>query len=228
MAEKLGDFFTDTMSDHNRIWTAGFLNERFPGPVSPLGWTLIRESLERLALRDPLRYVGVSWQQDRPLTRLYGGHPYTDAEAFWSLYKLFPDFILPDDAERYFPDGDVSLRKQVSRPTSLWDPRVWWAAGKAALTDCGKWSPWHNWRNWRRFELVFSRELSTFEDRTRSLERAGVSAEPTKVWAVLDEIQALNRRLLRRHRWSLTHADLTYTLLRRLLAHGREDQRTGG
>jgi hypothetical protein len=42
----LPDFFTDTTLNSSRLWTAGFLNERFPQPVSPLGWTLIRGWLE--------------------------------------------------------------------------------------------------------------------------------------------------------------------------------------
>jgi phosphohistidine swiveling domain-containing protein len=210
----LSDFFTDLTSNDTRLWTAGFLNERFPEPVSPLGWTLIRDWFEELALRGPLRYLGVQWPAGRPLTRLYRGHPYADAEAFWTLYKLFPDSILPDDAVRYFPGGLVALRKTAPRPASIVDPRLWGALGRSMLSDLGNWSPWHNWRAWQYFE---SRLVLDLKRRTEDLESGGGPSGRAQVWAALQEAQGWNGRLLSLHRWSLTHADLTYTLLRRLV-----------
>ncbi len=211
---KLSDLFTDITSDNTRTWTAGFLNERFPEPVSPLGWTLIRDWFEELALRGPLRYLGVQWPAARPLTRLYHGHPYADAHAFWALYKLFPDFLLPDDAARYFPDGQVALRRAAPQPSGYFDLRVWWAAGRALLSDSGNWSPWHNWRAWKRFETRLDAGLRR---RAEALDRRGHPSSRAEIWAALQEAQDWNRVLLNLHRWSLTHADLTYTLLRRLV-----------
>ena len=227
MTNKVNGFFTDEIPDKNRIWTAAFLNERFLGPVSPLGWTLIRESVEMLALREPLRYIGITWPATRPLTRLYRGHPYTDAEAFWSLYKLFPDFLLPDDAVRYFPGGDISLRWRAQEPAGHWDLRVWWALGKAMLQDWRNWSPWHNWREWRRFESAFTYKISRLQAQIVSFEVSRVSAETAEISMLLQRVKTLNRRLLGIHRWSLTHSDMTYTLLRRSLGRAIDGEDAG-
>jgi phosphohistidine swiveling domain-containing protein len=161
-----------------------------------------------------LRYLGVQWPTTRPLTRLYRGHPYVDAEAFWTLYKLLPDSILPDDAVRYFPGGQVALRKTARRPASLLDLRLWWALGRAMLSDLGNWSPWHNWRAWQRFESRLALDLRRWTD---DLDSGRGPSGCAQIWAALQEVQGWNCRLLSLHRWSLTHADLTYTLLRRLV-----------
>ena len=95
------------------LWTSGFFNERFPAPVSPLGWSLIGPLIEELALRDPLRYLGYPGAETVPLTRVWHGHPYANALAFQIFYKVFPDFILPEDAYRYFPNGDAGIRKRA-------------------------------------------------------------------------------------------------------------------
>ncbi|MFQ6013985.1 MAG: PEP/pyruvate-binding domain-containing protein, partial [Anaerolineae bacterium] len=39
-------FFTERIAGDDHLWTSGFFNERFPQPVSPLGWSLIRELVE--------------------------------------------------------------------------------------------------------------------------------------------------------------------------------------
>jgi phosphohistidine swiveling domain-containing protein len=210
----LSDFFTEFTLDNTRIWTAGFLNERFAAPVSPLGWTLIRDWFEELALRGPLRYLGVEWPAAQPLTRLYHGHPYADAQAFWTLYKLFPDAVLPEDAARYFPDGRIALRRTVPQPAGFLDLRLWSAVGRSMLADLSNWSPWHNWRAWGRFE---TRLVTDLRQRTEALDGRRGPIGRTEIWAALQEAQVWTRQLLSLHRWSLTHADLSYTLLRRLL-----------
>jgi hypothetical protein len=111
-------FFTDVLPGDRDVWTAGFLNERFPTPVSPLGWSLARELLEELAFRDPLRYLGVRDTELPRITRLYRGHPYVNLFVFQTLYKVFPASLLPEDAARYFPEGAADLRLQVPYPRS--------------------------------------------------------------------------------------------------------------
>ena len=118
-----GDVFTEHVPGDNYLWTSGFLNERFPQPVSPLGWSLIRGLLEELAFRDPLRYLGYGAAERLPITRLWRGHPYVNVAVFQILYRPFPDRLLPEDAARYFPGGDTSLRRQAPYPRTLLDPR---------------------------------------------------------------------------------------------------------
>jgi phosphohistidine swiveling domain-containing protein len=208
-------FFTDAIAGDDHIWTSGFLNERFPRPVSPLGWSVIRELLDELAFRDPLRYVGCSGIEELHVTKLYRGHPYVNAFVFQTLYKVFPEALLPEDADRYFPEGRTELRHEVPYPRSLLDPRFLLSMVRHFLRQPAVWSPWHNHRVWANFSerhLVRSQQLSAaYESLCRTRE------PPKRIWAAIAEAQDLNAELLALHRWSLTLADLIYSLLRRLL-----------
>lgn len=200
------------------LWTSGFLNERFSEPVSPLGWSVVRELLEELAFREPLRYMGYPQADSLPITKLYRGQPFVNGTVFQVLYKPFPDFLLPEDAYRYFPGGDTSLRKKASYPPSIFAPRFLLSLLRAFLCDAQNWSPWHNYRQWARFTVEHQREMAAIAEQVQELREAGEKASLEALWQVIEQAQELNRKLLALHRWSLTHADLTYTLLRKLAA----------
>ncbi len=207
--------FTDVLPADDQVWTSGFLNERFSLPVSPLGWSLIRELLDDLAFRDPLRYLGTPDVEILPITKLYRAHPYVNMSVFQMLYKLFPGPLLPEDACRYFPAGRTELRHLAPYPRSLLDPRTLISIIRHFLREPTIWSPWHNDRVWSQF-------ASHHDVRTQALEAEEQilsQRHPTKqrIWATIEEAQHLNRALLSLHRWSLTIADLTYSVLRRLV-----------
>jgi len=207
-------FFTDIIPDDRSTWTSGFLNERFALPVSPLGWSVIKELLEELAFRDPLRYLGVRDMEQLRITKLYRGHPYVNLFVFQTLYRVFPDSLLPEDAYRYFPEGNTELRFQVKYPGSLHDPRFLISMARHLLRQPRVWSPWHNYRAWAAFAAHHDRQSQQLEDAFRSLQDPSVSEQ--RIAVVMEKAQHLNAELLSLHRWSLTLADLTYTLLRRL------------
>ncbi|MBM4431727.1 MAG: hypothetical protein FJ026_15495, partial [Chloroflexi bacterium] len=209
------DFFTELVTEEDSTWTSGFLNERFPLPVSPLGWSVVQELLEELAFRDPLRYLGTPHLDRLRITRLYRGHPYVNMFVFQTLYRLFPDSLLPEDASRYFPAGKTELRHRVSYPSSLFDPRFLCSMLRHLARTPRVWSPWHNDRVWARFVLDHDRRSQELETQWLALQKDSPSTE--RIWAAIAAAQELNRELLSLHRWSLTIADLAYTLLRRLL-----------
>lgn len=208
-------FFEHGPAEPDRLWTAGFVNERFPQPVSPLGWTLVRSLLEDLAFRQPLAYLGVHDLDGEEITRLHRGHPYVDVRVFQHIYKVFPDAFLPEDAARFFPGGKVALRREVARPRGLWDPAMWASLGRVLLRDWRLWSPWHNYSRWMAFE---ERAFQHLEALARDLDQAlakPTEERPRALWSLVESAQALSRELLAIHRWSLTLADILYTLLRR-------------
>lgn len=216
-----GDFFTNFVLDENSLWTSGFLSERFARPVSPLAWSVIGGWVEELGLADPLRFLGVPEEECRPIARLYRGHPYVNLAVFQSIYKLFPSFLLPEDAARYFPGRDASCRRQARYPRSLLDPKLWLSLFKVFLQDPACWSPWHNDRLWRSFLARFEQEMTEI---TRLLRKA---SHPKEAWEIFKRAEALSRRLLAIHRFSLVHADLSYTLLRRLACAWFGEERGG-
>jgi phosphohistidine swiveling domain-containing protein len=210
-------WFTDSIAGDDYLWTSGFLNERFSEPVSPLGWDVVRELLDELAFRQPLRYMGYPQADSLPVTKLYRAYPFVNETVFQVLYKAFPDFLLPEDAYRYFPGGDTSLRKQAAYPPSIFAPRLLASLLWAFLRDPLNWSPWHNYRQWEHFTLEHQRVMTAVSARVNEL-KGGGGGSLKEFWRIIEQAQALNRRLLALHRWSLTHADLTYTVLRRLAA----------
>ena len=196
------------------LWTSGFINERLPAPISPLGWSHIGPFIEELALRDPLRCLGYPQAETIPLTRLWRGHPYVNARAFHIFYKVFPDFLLPEDAYRYFPDGDVSIRKRAPYPHWRDAPRVAFAMLRAFLSDPFNVSPLTNYRHWARHTRAQDALIAALRARVDAL----ADAAPGDIFAALRDVERAHRQVLRIHRWSLTDADLTFGLLKRLVA----------
>jgi pyruvate,water dikinase len=202
-------------ADESTEWTSGFLDERLVEPVSPLGWSVLRNGLEDLAFRDPLRMLGVDPLEFEPITRLWNGHPYARVAAFEALYKLFPDWLLPRDARRFFPGGDVCRRHKASRPRSRVAPEVLGALLRAVARDPLAISPFHNPATWECFEQRYRRALGELAGRVDRLDAAPIVDLPAVV-ETIDAVERENRRLLAIHRWSLTLAEVSYSLLLRL------------
>jgi phosphohistidine swiveling domain-containing protein len=216
-------FFTQILPNDDHLWTGGYLNERFPRPVSPLGWSVVGGLTEELALRDPLRYLGCRHTDRLPLTKLYRGHPYANAAAFQMFYKVFPDALVPEDTYRYFPDGDVSLRKKAPYPCCLLDPRFIVSMLWHFIREPANWSPLHNYRHWARFVL---RHQAVMENIAQRLCAKDVEeGTPKELWGIVEELQSWHRELLGIHRWSLTAADLTLAVLRQIVRNGESFSR---
>jgi pyruvate,water dikinase len=188
-------------------WVSGFFEERFPNAVSPLTWTYLFPAIELTALREPLRYLGVRRVEDLPFLRLLNGHVYTNLSVFQMLYKFYPGLLLPDDARRFFPGGDVSLRRTIDQPRFF---RLVWNVLRMSLTEPN----WHplNYRVWRRFVKHHDSELAHVQ---RDLEALPDAAA---LLSLLDRLRNLTLRLLRIHRWSLNYAEVFSTVLRKLVA----------
>ncbi|HEX5415718.1 MAG TPA: PEP/pyruvate-binding domain-containing protein, partial [Chloroflexota bacterium] len=172
-------------------WTSGFLDERLVEPVSPLGWSVLRAGLEELAFRSPLRMLGVNLDKLGPLTRLWNGHPYTNVAVFESLYKLFPDWLLPEDARRFFPEGDATRRKRARQPASLRSPRVWLSLARGLISDLPAASPIQNPVTWVRFERAYREGLADLDRRIADLELAaekGEGIDLKRVLGLVDEV----------------------------------------
>ncbi len=196
-------FFTEPGGEE--IWTSGFFNERFSEPLSPLGWSIIKPLVEELAFRDPLRYMGFRDAEKLRATRLYFGRPYVNLAIFQRIYRPFPDFLLPEGARGYFPDGNAGLRRAISLPLLFPISLLC-----HFLRDPLNWSPL-NYLVWKRYTSFHRAKL-------QSLRLASESTDDVaELWSFMEEAQALNRRLLSIHRWSLTWADISYGLLKLFL-----------
>jgi phosphohistidine swiveling domain-containing protein len=200
------DLFTTPGGDDSITWVSGFFEERFPAALSPLTWTYLLPAVEQTALREPLRYLGVRGVDRLPMLRLVNGRVYTNLAVFQMLYKWFPARLVPGDARRFFPGGNVSLRHEADQP------RGWRLVGGVLRTwlTVPYWHPW-NYRAWRGFVRAHTQALRAF--------RQQLDADPDMVALIplLEGLQALTIRLLRIHRWSLNYAEVFTALLARLI-----------
>ncbi len=205
LRQKAWRFFTEPGGEE--VWTSGFFNERFSEPLSPLGWSIIRPLVEELAFRDPLRYMGFRGVEKLRVTRLYLGRPYVNLAFFKAIYRPFPNWLLPEGAMGYFPNRDASIRREVSLPLSFPLSLLF-----HFLRDPMNWSPFNFWL-WKRYTFFHRRELVAL----RSGFDSTAPEDLPGMWALMERAQALNRRLLSIHRWSLTWADVSYGLLKLFL-----------
>ncbi|MGE5139160.1 MAG: PEP-utilizing enzyme [Rudaea sp.] len=197
------------MSNENDIfWTAGFLNERFPAPVSPLGWSIVGPLFDEYALRDPLRFMGYRDADRIPATRLVQGHPYANVLIFQILYRPFPDAVVPADAIRYFPDGNTDNRKRAPYPSGLLDPRLIGSLLGHFVRDPLNWSPL-NYRAWGRYTHEHDRRVDALKQKLAAAET------PDQIQSIIAGADRAHADLLRIHRWSLTYADISYRLIAR-------------
>lgn len=196
------------------LWTSGFFNERFPAPVSPLGWSHLAPAIEATALRDPLRFLGYPAAETIPLLRLWRGHPYANARAFQIIYKVFPNALVPEDAARYFPAGDLAFRQRAPYPRWVDAPRLLASLLRAFCADPFNVSPLTNHAHWVRYTREHDARIGAVHAHCATLQ----DAPPHEIFRALRVIEDSHRDFLRIHRWSLVDADLTFGLLKRLSA----------
>lgn len=187
-------------------WTAGFLNERFPAPVSPLGWSVVGAQFEDYALRDPLRFMGYLGANQIIATRLLHGHPYSNISIFQILYNPFPDNLLPADAVRYFPGGAVEWRRRADYPRSIFNPRFLLSMLSFFMRDPINWSPFNFWQ-WSRHTHRNKKVVAELKN------RLGHAQNPEEILEVIAGANRAHAELLWIHRWSLTYADILLKLL---------------
>ncbi len=199
-----GNWFTNTHPNDNQLWTSAFLNERLTQPVSPLGWTLVARHLETLAFSAPLRLLNASFSPNTPLLKLYRGHPYSRVAAWGRIYKLFPNWLLPADASRFFPNNDAALRYEEPVPKLRLS-----LLGNAITTlreNFGAASPLHNPRHWQRFTTQLEKDLAHLQEQWQQDQSLEI------IHHLVKETDALTAELLEYHRWSLLYADVFWGL----------------
>jgi pyruvate,water dikinase len=123
---------------------------------------------------------------------------------------LLPERLLPEDARRFFPGGQTALRRAARYPRSWAEPRLWLAAVRTLAREAGHFSPWHNYRRWAWQRVELLAELAREEALLPAAD------DVAQLWQAVTRLSGLTERLLAVHRWSLTHADLWYSVLRRL------------
>ncbi|NCG17984.1 MAG: hypothetical protein GWP91_03100 [Rhodobacterales bacterium] len=133
------------------VWTRRFIGERFPDPVTPLGWSIMGATLNRF-----IAYPGV---QERylgggPSLKLVSGRPYINATVFRHLsFKLPGAPMVRFISELVQPEEEAGWRR---RHTIFPDVTVYLAILQATIQERRwkqfRWNPLTNpeaWRQWK-------------------------------------------------------------------------------
>jgi pyruvate,water dikinase len=177
-----------------------FLPERFPWGVSRFGWSMLGPSIERCAVRDPLRFVGLDLEHSA--LSLRHGTPHLSREATRALFYYFPQRFIPDEVRR----EHAGLRLG-------WWLRLWLRppSPRAILRTLVRQRDWlplvHRYR-WRRF----LRQLDVALGGPPLTPEAIAEASPEALRLGFAACRHWSERLLDLHRWSIVHAELIWRL----------------
>ncbi|MDZ7402316.1 MAG: PEP-utilizing enzyme [candidate division KSB1 bacterium] len=183
------------------LWSNYFFGERFPLPVSPLGWSILKPIIELNAFREPLSFLGFNELARAQITRCFFGRPYTRLEVFQALHSLFPsDYVAREKRELFYPQPVSlahSLRQVIKRIIPI----------AKSLATTNDWLPPVHLRNWKQF-------LARYCHHIRLLQGQKLHFLPDqKLWQAMLTAESLSNSLLKLHRWSITFAELHYHFL---------------
>lgn len=189
--------------DIEKIWTRHFFDERFPKPISPLSWSILKELLERRAFVDPLKYQGFYDAHRYKITELFYGRPYTNLKVFYKLFYYYPSFLISKDTERFFPSKEYLPYN---------DRRFPWLNIDFIFSSVKTLAKDHNWiipihfKKWDSFLEEYIKTLKEFKAIILSdLSHKDLFSNFTKTRVLVSEF-------LKIHRWSITYADILYHL----------------
>jgi phosphohistidine swiveling domain-containing protein len=185
--------------------TSYFFDERFTSPVSPLGWSILGPKIEKIALKQPLKYMGLFSEAKGDLIVLKDGFPMAKADAFRALFQIVPRKLITQDKLNSF------LRKQDLKDFNfsfLFKHFPVLAAN--AIRDLN-WFPFYHFYKWRRFKehnTEFYEEFR-FEDLTKR--------DNKELLEILQKLTKRTDKFLKLHRWSFVFSEVFYGMLKGLI-----------
>lgn len=188
---------TSTLSKE-KLWSKYFFGERFPQPVSPLGWSILKPLIEKNAFREPLIFLGFHSLARSRITKCFCGRPYAKLEIFQALHSFFPAAYVSLDKRKLFYAEPVSLRQSMVK---IFHNIIPFLKSLFSTTD---WIPPVHLRNWKRF-------INYYFTKIQSLNQVDLQILPdNQLWQMNLGAEQLSDRLLKLHRWSITFAELIY------------------
>jgi len=196
------------------LWTRRFIGERWPEPVTPLGWSLLAPVFEHFVAypQTQSRYLGGG-----PALRVVHSRPYVNVSAFRHLAFKLPGAPAPRFMLELIPpreEWDWQRRFAV-----LPDLSVYWSFLRETALE----------RRWRRFRwnpLTNDRHWETFHERL-GVELVSLSRLPVSPQDGVRLVRAqrdLVRDYIGIHICSLLFANLFYQLLEAALANWAPEQ----
>lgn len=189
--------------DIEKIWTRHFFDERFPEPISPLSWSILKELLERRAFIDPLKYQGFFDAHRYKITELFYGRPYTNLRVFYKLFYYYPSFFTSKDTERFFPSKEYLPYNDRRFPWLNID--FIFSSLKTLVKD-------HNWIipiHLKKWDSFLEEYIKTIEE-LKAVNLSDLSHKD--LFSNFTKTRILISEFLKIHRWSIAYADILYHL----------------
>lgn len=193
------------MSVAKKDLTNYFFIERFTKPISPLGWSFIGPSIEEIALKEPLRYLGLFKLARGKLIYVIDGIPYVKKEVFRGLFQIVPKKLITKDKLNSFMKKEEL--KDFNFPFVLSHFPFLFIN---AIRDWN-WFPLYHFLRWKQFKKWNERFYETAK-------RQDLKAKTNEELAlVLKSHLKQSERFLKLHRWSFVYSEVFYGILKGLV-----------
>jgi pyruvate,water dikinase len=197
------------------IWTRRIADEFWSGPVTPLTYSLLAETMAEHMVRRVLRQAGLARLGEEPVLRRSLSHVYVNGALLAEVVSLLPPVLRSDGLLHLLPPEVRERLMPTSTVTAT--VRTVEMVARFALQE-PSWSPW---QRAAAFESICTAVRTRF-----GVERPPLSDEPLA--RILDDLRAARAELgryLEGVSWGVVYAYVFYHLLRELCrrwAPGRE------
>ena len=194
------------------VWTRRIADEFWSGPVTPLTFTLLGETMAEHMVRRTLRQAGFPALAEMPVLALHASHVYVNGSLLAAVVNLLPPVVRTEGLLQLVPP---SLRARLES-TSV--PAATVRTATIAIRFLRHEPAWAPWRRAAAFDRACSEIRARFAP-----PRAAFDDEPTALYA---EMQTLRRELgtyLETVGWGVVFAYVFYHLLQELCVRWAPD-----
>ena len=188
------------------VWTRRIADEFWSGPVTPLTYSLLAETMADHMVRRTLRQAGLPTLAEAPVLRLHASHVYVNGTLLVAVVNLLPPVLRTEGLIQLLPP---SLRGRLE-PSSPLAATVRTAATvlRFALREPA-WSPWQR-------AAAFDQACATIRTRLSGPVASGGDVETAALYAQMTETRAALGTYLETVSWGVVFAYVFYHLVHEL------------
>ncbi len=201
------------------VWTRRIADEFWSGPVTPLTFTLLGETMAEHMVRRTLRQAGLPVLAQLPVLSLHASHVYVNGSLLAAVVNLLPPLLRTDGLLQLLPP---SLRTRLE-PTSTLTATA--RTATMAMRFLRREPAWAPWRRAAAFDRVCAAIRARF-----AKPRGAFDDEPATVYAEMRTLRAELGTYLETVGWGVVFAYVFYHVLQELCvrwAPDLEEERAG-
>lgn len=183
------------------VWSRRVADEFWSGPVTPLTFSLLAETMEEHMVRRVLRQAGQAVLASEPVLRRHASHVYVNGALLGGVVRLLPPTLRSDGVLQLLP-AEIRASLPPTSPAAATLRAVEMVA-RFALREPA-WSPWQR-------AAAFERAADAVRGRFETLPPP--AREPAAIVAEMREVRAALGAFLETVSWGVVFAYVFYHLL---------------